>query len=134
MNDDRRTLQGSSWRDRFKRAHKSISARFYACDADLLLIEKDPPGVVAIVDYKHPNDRITFAEVIAYNALAEHVPVYIVIGLPNGPFDVFHYLEGDPRPDPPCVRLELVCTCRDWREFESWERGLRSAYKRRGAV
>lgn len=134
MNDDRKGLQGSSWRDRFKRAHKTISARFYAVDADLVLVEKDPPGVVAIVDYKHPNDRITFAEVIAYNAMTQYVPVYIVCGLPSGPFDIFRYLGGDPRPDPPAVRLELVRTCRDWREFEAWERELRRTYKQEVAL
>ncbi len=134
MNDDKRTLQGSSWRDRFKRAHKAISPRFYAADADLMLVEKDPPGIAALVDYKHPNDRITFAEIIAYNALAPYVPVYIVTGFPEGPFDVFRYLGGDPRPDPPTVRLELVRTCRDWRDFEDWERALRRAYRRRSCL
>ena len=133
MDADKRTLRGSSWRDRFKLGHKSLPTRFYAVDVDLALVEKSPPGLVAILDYKHPNDRLTFAEVLAYNAMTQFLPVYIIIGLPDGPFDVFRYLEGNPAPDPPTVRLELVRTCQDWAEFAGFEAELRERYRQEGA-
>ena len=51
---------------------------------------------------------------------------------PDGPFDVFRYLEGDPAPDPPTVRLELVRTCQDWAEFARFEAELRERYRQGG--
>ena len=88
MDKDKQALQGSPLRDKFKRAHKQLSGRFYATDLDFILVEKEPPGIVACFDYKHPMDRITFAEVLAYNAL--NCPVYIIQASDpeHGPFRV----------------------------------------------
>jgi hypothetical protein len=131
MDTEKRSLCGSAWRDRFKQRHKALPGHFYACDLDLALVSKTPPGVVAFVDYKHPRDHVTFAEVLLYNALSQVGRVYIIRGPLEGPFEVFRYLGGDPGPNPPAVRLVKVCTCANWREFAAWEADLRKRYRYR---
>ena len=131
MNDLKRNLQGSDRRDIFKRVHKTLSRRFYACDLDFVWAEKSPPGIVAFVDYKHPSDGITFSEVLVYNDLLKIAPVYIVEGSnPElGPFRVVSYLGGDWHPEPPKTQTETVCVCKTWAELEAFEGKLRQTYR-----
>lgn len=133
MNDDKRNLQGSDRRDIFKRVHKTLSRRFYACDLDFVWAEKSPPGIVAFVDYKHPSDGVTFSEVLVYNTLLKIAPVYIIES-PNpelGPFKVLSYLGGDWRPEPPMVHTELARTCPTWAALEQFEQEIRDRYRSR---
>lgn len=132
MDERKRRLKGSEKRDIFKRQHKDINRQFYASDAGFCLISKYPPGVVAYLDYKAPQDRITFAETILYNEWKESKPVFIVIGNDpeNGPFEIKRYVEGDWRPNPPKVKLEFIIRVANWKEFEQWEGRLRQKYRR----
>jgi hypothetical protein len=124
-------LRGSPRRDAFKHAHKAMLGHgFYATDVDLVLVEKRPPGVVAIVDCKQPGEPVSFAEVLAYTALLSVAPVYLVeVDDPlTGPFAIRRYRTGDWEPRPPEVALEPVAVCADWAAFRRWERALRRTY------
>lgn len=134
MGKSKRDLRGSWKRDAFKYRHKrSLPGSFYATDADLCLVSKSPPGTVAYLDYKDPEDTVTFAEVIQYNEWMAHAPVYIVEGKDpsNGPFTILRYLGGEWRPRPPKVDLEFVTKVENWHDFEAWESNLRQEYSRR---
>lgn len=129
MDDRKRNLQGSESRDIFKRCHKQkLNRSFYAIDADLILIKKYPPEIVAYLDFKKSNDRITFAEVIAYNEWMLFRPVYVVQSddSENGPFDILKYKGGDYKPNPPIVDLELIEKNLDWIGLQKWEGQLRN--------
>lgn len=135
MDDKKRNLKGSPKRDIFKLMHKqALGSGFYATDADLCLISKDPPGTVAYLDYKGSGEDITFAEAIQYNEWLSHAPVFIVEGHDpeTGPFIIKRYLGGDWKPEPPIVELEFVTKVDDWHGFGSWESGLRQEYSKRG--
>jgi hypothetical protein len=71
MDDNKLNCKGSPSRDAFKWWHKHLIETFYACDLDFVLVEKDFPGIVAILDYKQPGDTVTFSEALAYNRLVE---------------------------------------------------------------
>ena len=134
MEDWKRSLQGSESCDVFKRKHKEeCPGSYYATDGDLILIAKFPPGVVAYIDFKKPEDSVTFTEALFYNLCTSVAPVYIVTsGEPNeGPFEIERYLGGDWKPDPPIVDLEYVTTATDWPEYKEWEGELRDEYKKR---
>lgn len=134
MDEWKRVTKGSESRDKFKLKHKECGGNLYATDADLCLVSKNPPGTVAYLDYKMPNDLITFAEVIQYNEWMRQAPVYIVEGQnpETGPFIIRRYLRSDWKPNPPNINLESGITCQDWEAFWKWERKLRSEYERRG--
>lgn len=135
MDDGLRALKGSPVRDAFKHWHKTLDRALWACDVDFLLLEKDPPGIVAALDFKliGSQDRVTFTEVLAYNHfLRVGIPVFIVWSCP--PFEKFsvqEYLGGDHRPDPPDVELGYMLLDATAREFELWEEWLRRAHKLR---
>ncbi len=121
-------LKGSESRDTYKQMHKiKTSKYFYACDVDFVLVAKNPEGIIAFQDFKKPNDRITFAEVLAYNDLLKLAPVYIVVSddPENGPFVVKEYIEGDWSPEPPKVELKEIYRCDDWDGLNEWEEKLR---------
>jgi len=131
---DERTMyqKGAPSRDAFKFQHKKLCRQFYACDLDFVFVEKVPvPDIVAAVDYKTSQDTITFAEVIAYNALMRRgIPVYIVSGdVETGQFAIGKYVgghHGKPRYD-----VKHVANTGNWDEFEAWEMSLRNAYRQR---
>lgn len=131
MLKQKRALRGSPARDAFKRRHKDFGA-LYASDADLCLVSKNPPGIIAYLDYKAPYDSVTFAEVLLYNDWMRRTPVYIVEGADpeRGPFLVHRYEGGDWRPDPPKVQLRLVVECPNYEAFITWEEALRRRYER----
>lgn len=140
MDDRRRGLKGSAALDLFKRLHKTELARWhFATDSDLWLIEKNPHGVVALLDIKCGNDGVTFAEVILYNEISRHTcPVYIVTAhdesaIHAGIFLIERYLGGDPGPQPPRLKLgqgELII---GWPQLEEWETARRAEFKRRAS-
>lgn len=126
--NDRRHLRGSKSRDDFKYWHKQdpIPRNFYALDLDFIFVEKYPPRIVAILDYKRPGDTITFAECIAFNDLIQHYPVYIVESeSPFENFEIYQYVGGNWRPFPPEVELQHIASLRGVDEFIEWERTLR---------
>lgn len=135
MDKDKQDLIGSPSRDMFKHLHKKLSKGFYGCDLDFRLIAKYPrEGIVAHLDVKLPNDIITYAEVIGYNEdLKQGIPIYIVrMEDPiNGPFKIYQYLNGNPRPDPPDVELRFICQCEDWEAYAIWEQKVRREYYER---
>ena len=100
---------------------------FYACDIDFVLVAKFPFRIVAFLDYKGKSERITFSEVIAYNNLITIAPLYVIRSnnAKKGPFDIWNYLHGDPKPEPPVIKDELVRQCETWQDFEEWECSLR---------
>jgi hypothetical protein len=130
---------GSRSHDAFKMWHKSLLNNFYASDVDLVLISKNPPGVIAVIDYKQRGTKVTFAEVVLYNAfvLAE-IPVFIVYADWNsngnglgqfGPLDVYQYLYGDWKPDDTPYELLEIATGLDRQGFMEWEYRLRIQYE-----
>ena len=135
MDHRKRNLKGSESRDEFKRRHKDLNSCFYAVDADLCLISKNPPGTVAYIDLKNDcNDAITFAEVIKYNEWMKTAPIFIVYSESpsDGPFFIRRYLGGDWKPNnPPCI-LGRQVVCFDWQDFGKWEGMLRQEYEKRG--
>jgi hypothetical protein len=134
MDDWKRNLQGSEAKDVFKRRHKqALPTYYYAVDADLILMSKFPPGVVAYIDFKRPDDSVTFAEAMYYNEVMTEAPVFIVESddPEDGPFIIGRYLGGDWKPNPPDVEIEFVTEATDWQEFGQWECSLRQEYSRR---
>jgi len=137
--DNTSNLVGASWRDRYKKARKDnrkFGPRSYGIDLDFVLVEKNPPGIVAFQDYKYPSelDYVRFAEVLAYNRLMTVAPVYIVetANPEEGPFSVRRYWGGDSRPNPPVVKLPLVGVFVDWEAFyKDFEEKLRAAFRKR---
>ena len=129
---DKRLLCGSESRDKFKRRHKDFAGNLYATDADLVLISKAPPGIVAYTDYKTEFDDVTFAEAICYNEWAKTHPVYLIIGRDpeQGPFDIWLYEGADWRPEPPIVTKSHVLRCETWEALIAWEKQLRHSYSR----
>jgi hypothetical protein len=134
MDEKKRKLKGSPSRDNFKRFHKELNKRFYATDLDLCLIEKDPPGAVAYVDFKGPNEKVTFSEAILYNELIKHAPLFIIRSASaiDGPFHIDRYLGGDWKPEPPRIRTAPILFAENWIELEKWEENLRKEYRKRG--
>ncbi|MBE3576897.1 MAG: hypothetical protein IMX00_04325 [Limnochordales bacterium] len=125
-----RRLKGSTSRDEFKFWHKQLATDLYAMDVDLALVSKVVPGIVAILDYKQPYDRVTFAEVLGYNHfLNVGIPVYLLRG--HAPefseLTVEEYMGGDWKPDPPRCETRVVLEKASPEEFLEWERKLRAA-------
>ncbi len=131
MDKEKQELEGSKSRDRFKRRRKQGPSNFYASDLDLVLVEKQPPGIVAMFDYKQPWDIVTFAESIAYNSLTRIAPIYIIEGSnpEEGPFHVFRFLHADWHPEPPDVQKEYIGKFETRNQLEEFEKELRQAYK-----
>jgi len=122
-------LRGSPRRDAFKHAHKAqLGPGFWATDLDLVLVGKEPTGIVAFLDCKQPAEPLSFAEVIAYNALLAVAPMYVIeVRDPDaGPFTIKRYRGGDWHPSPPRVDLEWVTVCTSWEALKAWEQQLRN--------
>lgn len=137
MDDRKRRLKGSAARDDFKHWHKQppFPRSFYASDIDFALVSKRSGGrIIAILDYKQPGDRITFAETIAYNDLTKSgFSVYIITApyhpekeLPFEEFTIQRYLGGDWKPEPPRVKLEMILEKVSVSEFIAWEKCIRA--------
>ena len=127
MEKSKQLLKGSPSRDNFKQWHKTLSRRFYATDLDLVLVEKTPPRIVAILDYKRRSDRITFAEAIAYNHFVTlEIPVFLVWSeAPFRCFDVQRYVWGNWRPEPPEITSRTILSGASRTELALWEQRLR---------
>jgi len=102
---------------------------------DLILLDKDL-GVMAGIDFKTEQDKITFAEVILYNWLGEMgIPVYIVRCRDwegEAAFSNFHiqrYWGGDYAYPTPNVKLMTVATGLNRDGFEAWEKSVRARRK-----
>jgi hypothetical protein len=134
MDKSKKELFSSPSRDEFKRFHKELPGDFYATDIDFCFVGKYPQGIIAILDYKKFGETVKFSEVIAYNELMKSAPIYIVKGEnpAKGPFEIVRYLGGDPRPEPPVIKTELIEKVSGWDEFGKWEENLRLEYKNRG--
>jgi hypothetical protein len=141
--DDRRhtlALAGSPRLDAFKAAHKArLSPLAFATDVDLLVVEKHPPGIAAILDVKGPDEPLSFAQVVAFEAFRAalpDVPIFVVAvdDATRGPFRVTAYLRGDWRPRPPAVLLSDPRILPDWPAFSAWETALRRDFRGRRAL
>jgi hypothetical protein len=148
MDNFLRGMMGSPGRDAFKFWHKHLAPDLYGADADLDLVSKRLPGIVARLDFKQPGDSVSFAEVLAYNHMREvGISVYLVIGeVPPRPrgmtkeewkrelvtkgfreLTVVEYLGGDWKPDPPRYETRVVLEGVPPWEYLAWERELRAA-------
>ena len=139
-----RSWQGSPARDRFKWLHKNgrlsngkrMSGMLVATDLDLLLVEKNPDGIVANLDVKVGDDSVTFSEVIAYNDLRKlGKQIFIVhaateADLEGYRFTVSEYLGGNRGPNPPIVTLGPAFLINGFDEWSAWEIKLRMAWKK----
>jgi hypothetical protein len=134
MDDAKRYLKGSKTRDIFRWKHKQLNPQFFACDGDLILVSKIPPGTVAYLDYKTTTDFVSFAEAIQYNEWMKEAPVYVVESdYPRtGPFTIKRYLGANWKPEPPIVNWGDVEIVENWAAFGEWEQRLRKEYRRRG--
>lgn len=137
MGTDTKSLIGSKSHDCFRAFHKTaLDKSFYASDVDLMLISKNPPGIVAAIEYKTGSDTITFTETILYATfLKMNIPVYIVTSDWRGSnaftrFKVEKFLGGDWRPSPPKIKVQLVGKNMSQKAFERWEKGLRDDFTR----
>lgn len=133
---NKRDLKGSPLRDAFKHWHKqSLPRAFYGCDVDYLIIEKAPPGIVAVLDFKHPLDTISFTEVIAYNTwLKVGIPVYIVESSDLVKWTIKRYVGGDEKPQPPEACVQVVRVCESGDAYRTWEGELRQAWRAKCAT
>jgi len=128
-------LAGSPRLDAFKAAHKArLGPTHFATDVDLLVVEKHPPGIAAILDVKSPDEPLSFAQVVAFEALRVALPdapifVVAVDDATRGPFRVAAYLGGDWRPRPPVVLLSPARVLPDWPAFSAWETALRRDFR-----
>lgn len=132
MGGNKLHLKGSPSRDEFKYWHKRAGPpRAYATDLDFVLIEKFPYRIAAVIDYKTLGDKISFAEVVAYNEfLKAGWPVYIIQGPAEPPFNnlsVYEYEGGDPVPNPPIYNLRTVAENMSETEYWTWEMWLRES-------
>lgn len=130
------TLAGGPRPDAFKASHKTaLGPGYWASDLDLVLVEKAPPGVVAVLEVKQPGEPASFAQVVLLNRLLTVAPVYFVyVDDPRrGPFRVVPYLGGDWRPSPPTLITGPPRFLADWHAFRTWETALRRAYALRFA-
>lgn len=130
MDAHTRALVGSPHRDAFKHWHKGLDRVFYGCDFDFVLVGKNPPRIIAVLDFKRPSEPVTFAEVLAYNNLLElGIPVYLVSTTPLLPpyasITVRQYLGGDWRPAPPVCQVHSVLERVPPSRFEAWQRAIR---------
>ena len=127
MKTDKSALCGSPSRDAFKLWHKTLPRNLWALDIDFIFVEKNPPRIVAILDYKRWADQVTFTECLAFNDLMIHYPVFIIRG--EQPFDrlsIYRYLGGDWHPDPPRVKMEPQLENITREEYVQWEVRLRN--------
>jgi hypothetical protein len=131
MTSPKKDLKGSPSRDAFKHFHKTGPRELYASDLDLVCVHKNPPGIVAAIDYKTPHDSVSFAEVILYNALLSFsVPVYIITSVePFETFTIEQYTGGNHIPNPPAVNMITIHKDIDREAFWAWERALRASYQ-----
>lgn len=128
MNDDLKHLKGSDRRDTFKQMHKlRLGTGHWGSDLDFMIVDKYPPGIVAFFDYKEPGKSITFAEMLAYNALLMLAPLFIIEGPDpeRGPFVISQYKGGNWQPNPPIPELEFVERCPTWNELGKFEDRLK---------
>ncbi len=119
-----KNLRGSESRDTFKWAHKKIGNGYYASDADLVLAEFHPRGIVAYIDFKKVGDIVTATEKIIYDEWVQSKPVFVVEGIDPefGPFTIYEYLQGG--------QLKFICCLKDQNEYRNWELSLRMEYKK----
>ncbi|NJO00033.1 MAG: hypothetical protein HC875_40940 [Anaerolineales bacterium] len=130
-------LQGSPSRDAFKHWHKSLGKDLIATDLDFVLVSDSglAPGIIAVLDYKRPEDKLSFTEIIAYNQLVEFgIPIYVIVaeyldGKLSEKFTIRQYFTGNPRKleDVQLSEPILMNASRD--EYERWERRIRLEYK-----
>jgi len=142
IEEQKRQLTGSESRDVFKQLHKEkVPDNCYALDIDFALVEKnqhenqDNPFIVAIIDFKKPDDGLTFTEVLAYNQFLENdIPVYVVQSIVEAfedkppsehRFAIKRYNGGDWRLFPPEYSCEVVKESVSWRGYAQWESQLR---------
>ena len=131
-------LIGAKSRDAWKYWHKTQcppwGSRFWGLDVDFVLVDKNLPRIIAVLDYKQPHDIVGFSEVIAYNAFIDAgMGVFIITaqwnqdsGYPKfKAFQIEEYLGGDYRPNPPVVQLKLVMQNGSEMDYWKWERKLR---------
>jgi hypothetical protein len=133
---------GSSARDRFKGLHDDLGPdEFHALDVDFEFVDKrgktrcsPEPAIIARVDFKRPDDRVKYSEVVAYNwMIARGVPVYIIecsnpgfadIRSDEHRFEIRRYYGGDFN-DPPHTVQKTVARHLTWRQLFEWERCFR---------
>jgi CheY-like chemotaxis protein len=122
-------LMGSPSRDKFKFWHKQapMPRNFYACDIDFVLIEKDPPHIVAIMDYKMPQDELSWTECITFNDLVRHYPIYIIYSNADFvDFKIYRYAGCDDLNSKPlCPRLVNKTILHGQLEYIKWEANIR---------
>lgn len=132
--------KGSESRDRFKYLHKHMLGKdAWALDSDLELVEKSPrPFIVARLDFKMPNDGISFTEAIAYQTMLDvGIPVYLIEAHSefrdpeSDPathrFDIYRLDAADSRPNPPTHHGEYILHDATWDGLAVWEKALRRA-------
>lgn len=147
MDEDKRNLEGSKNRDRFKQLHKQQThPDFYGLDIDFAFVEKNinggrkDPFIVAIVDFKTQEDGLTFTEGIAYNHFVNlNIPVYIITCLnerfcetepEEQRFQITQFQKADWEPESVPWEGDVVEENVGWRGLRKWEDQLRIQRRR----
>lgn len=117
-------VEGSRLRDRFRLLHKQRLGHgdWYATDGDLFMVSHKPPGLVALLEIKGPDDDMTDTEKILFRWCDQHgVDFYLL--------DIANVEEGKMRI---CAGLEcyFVQSIRNWNEYAAWERSVRNEWRR----
>jgi hypothetical protein len=139
MSDDMRAVVGSDTRDLFRSQHKQdLPHHMFGLDFDFVLVEKNPYKIVAVLDVKvGKREKLTFTEVIAYNAILKNgfADVFIIYAkcvesLKRWELSIYQYLGGDPVPEPPKKKLFLVQKTKSLEDFQQWEQTIRDNSKK----
>jgi hypothetical protein len=126
MDADLQKLKGSLSRDTFKHMHKQTHPQHFGCDLDFVCVQKYPhPDIAFWIDYKGANDKVTFSEAIAYNAMViRGIRGFIVCGDPQaGCFDIYEFIGG--HHSGPTWSQPFVCHVSSWDEYHNWEAAIR---------
>lgn len=147
---DKYSIKGSQSRDEFKFWHKQKRGQYYGGDFDFWLVEKVVykgkayGGIAAIVDFKMENDKLTFAEVMAYeDLLSNGYKVFIVrsniqkrknglIDKKNSftTFTIEKYISGNWKPDDVPVKTEIVLRNGSENDYWKWEDNIRLEFRK----
>lgn len=131
MDGRKQNLYGSDLNNDFRYWHKQSHPKFYALDADFILVRKYPDAkIVAIIDIKDEFDglgSITFAEAIAYNELISYgLKVFLVYTRqPFERFTIYQYKGGNWKPEPPEIRISVIMNDGTANDYWKWEQSIR---------
>lgn len=89
----------------------------YATDLDLVFADKKPKRITAFIEFKNPDESITFTQSVVFDKLTDIADVFIIRARDElasqernkHRFDVLKFIETvDSQPHPPIIETELI--------------------------